>query len=106
MNQLSRPEEQIMLSILKLKENAYCVTIREGVSDITGKDWSFGAIYVPLHRLEKKGMVESFFGDPTPERGGRRKRFYKLTTEGLKALAEVRKIQESMWKGVPDLGVE
>ena len=103
---LSRPEEIILFTILKLKDNAYCVPIREKASEISGKEWSFGAVYVPLHRLEKKGFVKSFFDDPTPIRGGRSRRIYKITTAGMKALAEVRELNESMWKEAPEFSTE
>ena len=103
---LSRPEEIILFTILKLKENAYCVPIREKASEISGKEWSFGAVYVPLHRLEKKGFVKSFFDDPTPIRGGRSRRIYKITTAGMKALVEVRELNESMWKEAPEFSTE
>ena len=102
MKLLTRPEELVMLAIWRLKKNAYCVPIREQVSEVTGRNWSFGAIYVPLNRLEQKGYIESFLGEPTPERGGRSKRIYKLTLEGLKALAEIRKVEEVMWAGIPE----
>lgn len=103
---LSRPEEIILFTILKLKQDAYCVPIREKASEISGKEWSFGAVYVPLHRLEKKGFVKSFFDDPTPKRGGRSKRIYKITQAGLKALAEVRELHENMWAEVPEFSHE
>jgi DNA-binding PadR family transcriptional regulator len=103
---LSRPEEIILFTILKLKQDAYCVPIREKASEISGKEWSFGAVYVPLHRLEKKGFVKSFFDDPTPKRGGRSKRIYKITKAGLKALAEVRELHESMWAEVAEFSHE
>lgn len=103
---LSRPEEIILFTIFKLKKDAYCVPIREKASEISGKEWSFGAVYVPLHRLEKKGFVKSSFDDPTPIRGGRSRRIYKITTAGMKALAEVRELHESMWKEVPEFSTE
>jgi len=103
---LSRPEEIILFTILKLKEDAYCVPIREKASEISGKEWSFGAVYVPLHRLEKKGFVKSFFDDPTPIRGGRSRRIYKISAAGIKALAEVRELNESMWKEIPEFSTE
>ena len=103
---LSRPEEIILFTILKLKEDAYCVPIREKASEISGKEWSFGAVYVPLHRLEKKGFVKSSFDDPTPIRGGRSRRIYKITAAGMKALAEVRELQKSMWAEIPELSHE
>lgn len=103
---LSRPEEIILFTILRLKNNAYCVPIREKASEITGKEWSFGAVYVPLHRLEKKGLVKSSFDAPTPVRGGRSKRIYEITPAGMKALAEVRELHESMWKEAPEFSTE
>jgi len=103
---LSRPEEIILFTILKLKQDAYCVPIRDKASEISGKEWSFGAVYVPLHRLEKKGFVKSFFDDPTPKRGGRSKRIYKITKAGMKALVEVRELHESMWAETPELSHE
>ena len=100
---LSRPEEIILFTILKLKNGAYCVPIREKASEISGKKWSFGAVYVPLHRLEKKGLVRSFFDDPIPKRGGRSRRIYKITPAGGKALAEVKELHASMWADAPEL---
>jgi DNA-binding PadR family transcriptional regulator len=103
---LSRPEEIILFTILTLKEDAYCVPIREKASEISGKEWSFGAVYVPLHRLEKKGFVKSSFDDPTPIRGGRSRRIYKITAAGMKALAEVRELHDNMWAEVPEFSHE
>jgi PadR family transcriptional regulator PadR len=103
---LSRPEELVLHAVWQLKENAYCVPIRKHVSKLSGKDWSFGAIYVPLHRLEKKGLVKSFLDNPIPVRGGRSRRIYKITPPGLKALAEVRELHDSMWAGAPEFSSE
>ncbi len=103
---LSRPEEIILYTVLNLKEEAYCVPIREKASEITGKKWSFGAVYVPLHRLEKKGLVKSFLDEPTPKRGGRSRRIYEMTPAGLKALSEVRELQKSMWADFPEFSNE
>lgn len=103
---LSRPEEIILLTILKLKEAAYCVPIREKASEISGKQWSFGAVYVPLHRLEKKGLVKSSFDDPTPVRGGRSRRIYTVTPAGKKALAETMELQETMRKEFKEFSPE
>lgn len=103
---LSRPEEIILLSVLKLKEDAYCVPIRKKASEISGKQWSFGAVYVPLHRLEKKGLVKSSFDDPTPVRGGRSRRIYTVTPAGIKALTETLELQESMRKEFKEFSPE
>lgn len=95
----SRPEELIMLAIHHLDENAYLVTIREFLSKTTGKDWSVGAVYVPLDRLTKLGYTETSLGESTPERGGRRKKFYTLTVRGYEALREIQRVHDAMWNG-------
>ena len=94
---LSRPEEIILLVVLKLKDDAYGVSIRKMVQKWTGKYWSVGAIYVPLERLEQKGLVESFSSEPSAERGGRRKRIFRLTPAGKKELEKVRLINQVIW---------
>lgn len=102
MKLLTRAEELILLAVWKLKEHAYCVPIRAQISEITEEDWSLGSIYMPLDRLVKKGYLESYLSDSTPERGGRYKRIYKLTDSGMKALQRVRQVQASMWRDVPE----
>ena len=101
MKLLSRQEEIVLLSIWKLKGNAYGVTIREYISEITGKYWSIGAIYVPLDRLVEKGLVSTHQGLPTERRGGRSKRFYEISPEGMNALTEIKQVQETLWKDFP-----
>ena len=100
---ITRAEELVLLAVWKLKENAYSVKIREHLKTVTGKFWSFGAVYMPLDRLVKRGLLESRLADPTAERGGRSKRIYTPTKEGLEALAEIKKIQEEAWKGTAEL---
>ena len=100
---LSRVEEIILLTIWRLQDEAYGIAIREEVMRVTGKRWLLGAIYGPLGRLYKKGLVQTMKGDPTPEKGGRAKVFYQLTPEGQQALREVRKIQSAIWKDIPEL---
>lgn len=105
MKLLSRPEELVLLSIWHLKENAYLVPIHEHLSKVTGRDWSVGAVYVPLDRLTKLGYAETYMGESTPERGGRRKKFYKLTKEGFIALGEIQRVHETMWDGFPSIDI-
>jgi len=100
---LSRSEEFLLLSIWRLHNNAYGVTIREQLRKATGKTWAFGALFVSLDRLVKKGHLTSFLSDPTPERGGRSKRIYKLTEDGLQALVKIKQIERSMWDDLPDI---
>ena len=102
MKLLTRAEELILLAVWKLEDNAYCVPIQAQISEITGENWSLGSIYMPLDRLVKKGYLNSFLSDSTPERGGRQKRIYMLTDKGRDALLRVREVQASMWRDVPD----
>ncbi len=101
MRLLSRAEEIILLSIWKLQENAYGIEILNQVSIASGKKWSIGAIYAPLTRLLEKNYLKTYEGDSRPERGGRRKVFYQLTPEGIKALEEVKKVHENIWGDIP-----
>jgi PadR family transcriptional regulator, regulatory protein PadR len=103
MRLLSRPEELVLLAVWKFKQNAYCVPIREFLNKVTGKDWSFGSVYDPLNRLEKKGLLESYDSAPTKERGGRSKRMYRLTPAGLRELGEIKTLQQAVWSEVPEL---
>lgn len=99
---LTRAEELILLAIWRLEEKAYCIPIRTQVSEITGEKWSLGSIYMPLDRLSKKGCLQSHLSEATPERGGRHKRIYRLTEEGLSALQKVRNLEVKMWQDVPE----
>ena len=101
---ITRAEELILLSVWRLGADAYSVKIREQVMEVTAKFWSFGAVYMPLDRLVKRGLLESHLADPTPERGGRSKRIYRPTKAGMDALAEIKQIQEAAWQGMPKLG--
>jgi DNA-binding PadR family transcriptional regulator len=96
---LSKPEELVLLAVLKLKDNAYGVTIRNLLIRETGVDWSVGAVYVPLNRLARDGYFEVVISEPTAERGGKRKKYYRLTPYGKKALAFTKKVNETMWSG-------
>jgi PadR family transcriptional regulator PadR len=100
---ISRPEEFVLLAVWKLKDNAYGITIRKAIQEMTGKYWSIGAIYVPLERLEKKGLLTSTNSDPSPERGGRRKRLFRITSAGMKELDALHRINSVLWKGYPAL---
>ena len=97
---ITRAEELILLAVWRLDKEAYSVKIREHLAGLTKKFWSFGAIYMPLDRLVKRGLLESYLADPTPERGGRSKRIYTLTKAGAKALEEIRRIHNSAWEGL------
>jgi len=99
MNLLSRWEEVYLLSILELKDNAYGVSIRKKLSEKARKELSYGSLYFSLGQLVKKGFVTKKTGEPTSKRGGRRKYYYTLTDDGIKALQATYEHQQSLWKG-------
>jgi DNA-binding PadR family transcriptional regulator len=100
---ISRSEEFLLLAVWRLKNKAYGVAVRDQIKKATGKTWAYGALFVMLDRLEKKGFLTSSFSDPSPRRGGKSKRMFQLTVPGLKALEEVRRAQESVWAGIGNL---
>jgi DNA-binding PadR family transcriptional regulator len=103
MKLLSRSEEIVLITILKLKDNAYGVAIRKKLYEETGTNWSFGSIYMALNTLTQKGYVKKSRGEPTAERGGRHKCLYTVSSDGKKALKEIKKVQESLWSDLPDI---
>jgi PadR family transcriptional regulator PadR len=103
---ISRSEEFLLLAVWRLKDNAYGVAIREQIKEATGKTWAYGALFVMLRRLEKKGYLKSYFTDPSPQRGGKSKRIFQLSAQGIKALKDVRKAQDSVWAGIEELSAQ
>jgi PadR family transcriptional regulator PadR len=103
MVELTRNEELILLSIWKLRDNAYGVTIRADFKAVTGRALNFGSLYNTLYRLAQRGFVTTSESAPMSRRGGRRKILYTLTSLGEKTLAEAQKIQKLAWGKVPDL---
>jgi DNA-binding PadR family transcriptional regulator len=79
-------EQIVLLALVRLRDNAYGMTVRRDIAERTGRDISIGAVYATLERLEKNGYVTSFTGAPTAERGGRRKRHFRIQAEGRRAL--------------------
>ena len=97
-------EHLILLAILRLGDNAYGVPVIEELEARTGRSASQAAVYLTLKRLEKKGLISSRLCAPTPERGGRAKRFFTLNSEAKERLRETRAALVSMWDGVePEL---
>jgi len=80
-------EQLVMLAVMRLDDDAYGTSIREELKTRAEREVSPGAIFTTLERLESRGLVTSRYGEPTPERGGRSKRFYKLSVEGRRSLA-------------------
>jgi len=94
-----------LLSVWKLQDEAYGLEIRRHLSDLLDHNLSVGAVYIPLKRLKKRGYLESRDSQPTAERGGRSKRFFKLTSKGVGALEQVKTVQEKSWRDLPDLSL-
>ena len=100
MDLLTRTEEIVLLAVYRLDDNAYGVTIRQHIERTLQKKFSVGAIYVPLDRLAKRGYLTSYLGEPTSERGGRAKRYFKVSAAGKRALMDTRNSLENMWQGL------
>ncbi|MEZ5316482.1 MAG: helix-turn-helix transcriptional regulator [Vicinamibacterales bacterium] len=92
-------EQLVLFAVLQLEDGAYGVTIRQAIEDRTGRQVSAGAVYTTLERLEGRGLVLSAWGDPTPERGGKRKRYYRLRPEGRAALTRSWQALRAMARG-------
>lgn len=92
--------EQIVLFAVAQVEDAYGATIREAIEARTGRQVSAGAVYTTLDRLEARGLVASWWGDPTPERGGKRKRHFRLRAAGRDALARSWQALRAMARGL------
>ena len=96
-------EELVMLTIAALLDDAYSVSICDELSRRTGRRIKLGVIHAVLHRLEEKEFVISNLGEATSARGGKRKRFYLLTTPGRQALIKAREIREELWSLIPNI---
>ena len=93
-------EQMVLLAIAHLGGEAYGIPIVEEIERRTGRSVARAAVYITLRRLEEKGLVSSWMSDPTPERGGKARRYVKLTSDGARALREARQIAERMWQGL------
>ena len=93
-------EQLVLFAVLRLGDDAYGVTIRAEIEARTGRDVSSGAVYTTLERLEARGLLSSRFGEPTPERGGRRKRHYTVEPVGVRALSRAYDAVRRMAHGV------
>ena len=93
-------EHVILLALLRLEDRAYGVAVRQEIERRTDREVSIGAVYATLDRLERKGYVTSHRGDPTPERGGRSKRFFRVTAQGVEAVNRTIRALQSMTEGL------
>jgi DNA-binding PadR family transcriptional regulator len=102
---LGEYEQIVLLAILRLGESAYGVTIRSEIAECTGRDSSPGALYTTLDRLEDKGFVSSRIGDPSPQRGGRAKRYFAVTASGISAVTRAQRAYRRLLEGIQLPGV-
>jgi len=93
-------ELTILLAVARLADDAYGLGIRRDVSSRAGRDYSVGAIYTTLERLEAKGFVTSRTTGPTPTRGGRSRRQFKITAAGARAIRQAERVATALWAGV------
>lgn len=100
MGNLTRNEEIVLVAILKLRGDAYGVSIKNEISALTGEDWNYGLLYCALDQLVKKGHLIKREGKPVPERGGRRKMFYSISPSGRQALALAYELKRTLWEGI------
>jgi DNA-binding PadR family transcriptional regulator len=102
MSVLTRNEETIMIALCRLGGEAHGPALLDKITGLTGKSLVYGTLYNSLEYLIRKGFVSSRKGNPSPERGGKRKSIYTVTREGREALLETRKMQDRLWKGMSD----
>ncbi len=98
-------EQIVLLTVARLGPEAYGVAIRQEIEDRVGRPVAIGSVYAALDRMETKGFMASEVGDPTPVRGGRAKRFYRLRPPGAGALQRSREVIDGLWDGL-DLDAE
>jgi PadR family transcriptional regulator PadR len=98
---LGDTELMVLLAVVRLDDNAYGVPIAQELLKLTGREMALGTIYAVLDRMEQKAYATSVLGDPTPERGGRAKRYFRPTPAGLRALRTTRKALINLWSGIP-----
>lgn len=96
-------EELVLLIIAMLLEEAYSVAICDELTKHTGREVKLGVVHAVLNRLEEKGYVKSELGEATNVRGGRRKRFYSVTSGGKAALLKAKEQRDQLWSMIPDV---
>lgn len=99
-------ELMILLAVVHLGDEAYGVPISRELEKHRGRDVSVGSVYAALERLASKGLVSSSLGDPTPERGGKAKRYFRVTKAGLGQMQATRRVLSKMWQRLPELKEE
>ena len=93
----------VLLALIRLDDEAYGVPIAAEIEASSGREVALGSVYITLERLQRKGLVSSRLGEPTAERGGRAKTYFRITAKGLREVRQARQTLMSLWQGVPKL---
>ena len=105
MKDLTLTEEMFLLTVWKLQDNAYGVTIRQHLPETTRRIYPYGTLYSALDKLVRKGYLTKTVSDPLPERGGRSRNYYHITPKGLTALKNALELKRSLWDGDTELAI-
>jgi PadR family transcriptional regulator PadR len=100
---LTEFELMVLLAVLRIGEEAYGVPVAQGIEATAGRTVLLGHVYAALERLAARGLVSSTLGEPTPQRGGRAKRYFRVTAAGIRTLRETRHALTALWSRVPGL---
>jgi len=103
MQMLTKLEEMVLIAVFRLKDKAYGIAVYTFIAELTGSRPALSSVYFPLERLVRRGFLSAVLGDPSPMRGGMRKKYYGLTREGLQALQDNRALTQKAWRGLGDL---
>ena len=101
--QLGNLELMVLLALLRVQRGAYGVPISREIAEQTGREVAIGSVYAALERLERKGLVTSALGEPSPERGGRAKRYFQITGKGTAEVRDTRRMLTNMWRNLTGL---
>ena len=93
----------VLLALIRLDDEAYGVPIADAIEESSGRSVAIGSVYITLDRLERKGFVSSRLGEPTAERGGRAKTYFRITGKGLREVRQAQRTLTRLWTGVPEL---
>lgn len=93
-------EQLVMLALMRLRDDGYGAAVQREIAEQAGRDVTLGAVYTALGRLEEKGFVESWVGEPTQQRGGRRRRHYRVLPAGRQAIAEAWHAMRALSRGL------
>ena len=96
-------ELMVLLAVLRVRDDAYGVPIAREIEQHTGRSVTLAAVYLALDRMAGHGLVSCRLGEPTPERGGRAKKFFDVTPSGLESIRRTRRAFTALWTGIPEL---